>query len=150
MAVILYTSGTSGRPKGVMLTHENLQSNADAAIQHAEPLARTDVFMGVLPQFHSFGLTALTLVPLRLAARVVYSARFIPRKVVATASEPTGPRSSWRSPACTGHLLSVKDAQAEDFASVRLAISGGEPLPQATFDQYRVPVRPAAAWRGMA
>ena len=57
-----------------MLTHGNLRSNVDGAIVHAN-LTKADTFLGVLPQFHSFGLTILTLLPLRVGAQVVYSSR---------------------------------------------------------------------------
>lgn len=133
LAVILYTSGTSGQPKGVMLTHGNLHSNVDAAIDHAA-LTNSDTFLGVLPQFHSFGLTALTLLPLRLGAKVVYSARFLPKKIVELIRRHR-PDIFVAIPSMYGALLTVKDIQHEDFASIRLAISGGEPLPQETFQR---------------
>ena len=63
LAVILYTSGTSGRPKGVMLTHANIRSNIRQTLA-VVPVRSDDVMLGVLPQFHSFGLTVLTLLPL--------------------------------------------------------------------------------------
>ncbi len=134
-AVILYTSGTSGRPKGVMLTHGNLRSNVDAAIVHAN-ITRADTFLGVLPQFHSFGLTALTLVPLRVGSKTVYSARFVPRKVVQLIRRHS-PDIVMAVPSMYGALLSVKGAGPDDFKSIRFAISGGEPLPQATFDAFQ-------------
>ena len=62
-AVILYTSGTSGRPKGVMLSEANLEANVRQCRGWAG-FTQQDVVLGVLPQFHSFGLTVLTLLPL--------------------------------------------------------------------------------------
>src|SRR5688572_7957182 len=76
-AVLIYTSGTSGLPKGVMLTYGNLQSDVDAAIEHAA-LRHGHKFLGVIPLFHSFGLTASLLAPVQLGAKVVYVARFSP------------------------------------------------------------------------
>jgi long-chain acyl-CoA synthetase len=134
LAVILYTSGTSGRPKGVMLSHGNLASNVDAAIEHAR-LSSADTFVGILPQFHSFGLTALTLIPLRTGSHVVYSARFTPKRVVAMIREHKA-EIFMAVPSMYGALLAVKGATAEDFKSLRLAISGGEPLPAAVFDEF--------------
>ena len=135
LAVILYTSGTSGRPKGVMLTHGNLRSNVEAAVQHAN-LTKQDTFIGVLPQFHSFGLTALTILPLYIGAKAIYTARFIPKKIISLIRQHK-PNILVAVPSMYSALLSVKNAQPEDFKSIRLAVSGGEPLPQATFDQYR-------------
>lgn len=135
LAVILYTSGTSGKPKGVMLTHGNFTSNVDAAIAHAG-LRDEDRFLGMLPQFHSFGLTALTLIPMRLGATTIYTARFIPKRVVSLIREHQ-PQIVMAVPSMYGALLSVKEATKEDFSKLRLAISGGEPLPGATFERFQ-------------
>lgn len=135
VAVILYTSGTSGRPKGVMLTYRNLESNIEAAVEYAR-FSGADTFLGVLPQFHSFGLTPLTLLPMRVGATAIYSARFVPRKIVRLIRKHQ-PQIVMAVPSMYGALLSVKKASAEDFASIRFAISGGEPLPQDTFETFR-------------
>ena len=135
LAVILYTSGTSGRPKGVMLTHGNLRSDTDAAIEHAG-LDAQDGFLGVLPQFHSFGLTALTLIPLRCGAKVIYTARFVPRKIVRLIKKHR-PGIFMAVPSMYGALLSVKDLTPEDLSSLRFPISGGEPLPDAVYEAYQ-------------
>ena len=135
LAVLLYTSGTSGKPKGVMLTHGNLESNVKAGIEHAR-LSHADAFLGVLPQFHSFGLTALTLIPLFLGTRVIYTARFVPRRIVELIDKHK-PDIFMAVPSMYGALLSVKNAGTDDFASIRLPISGGEPLPDAVFEQCR-------------
>ncbi len=122
-AVILYTSGTSGKPKGVVLTHGNLRANVTACIEQAE-LERANTFLGVLPQFHSFGLTTLTLIPLKLGAKVVYSARFVPRKMVELIRRHRA-EILLAIPAMYKAMLTVKEAGAEDLASVRMAVSGG-------------------------
>lgn len=129
-AVILYTSGTSGVPKGVPLSFGNLESNVDGGIERGA-FTRDDVFLGVLPQFHSFGLTAGSLFPLVLGAKVVYSARFVPKKIVEL-FRLHKPTVFMAVPTMYGALLSAKDAKKEDFASLRMCISGGEPLPEAT------------------
>jgi len=128
LAVLLYTSGTSGRPKGVMLSHRNLLSNAKQVTRHIHVLP-TDIFFGVLPQFHSFGLTALTLVPLLTRSKVIYSARFVPKKIIAGIREHK-PTIFIGIPSMYNALMTVKDACPQDFASLRLAVSGGEPLPE--------------------
>lgn len=127
IAVVLYTSGTSGKPKGVMLSHRNLLSNAQQ--MHAHIGVRTDdVFMGVLPQFHSFGLTGLTLVPMLFGCKVVYTARFLPKKIIELMREHR-PSIYLAIPSMYNALLTVKSATPADLASLRLTISGGEPLP---------------------
>lgn len=135
LAVLLYTSGTSGKPKGVMLTHGNIQSNAFAAVEHAN-ITKADTFLGVLPQFHSFGLTVLTLLPLVIGAKVVYTARFVPRKIISLIEEHR-PDIFIAVPSMYGALLSVKSAGPESFKSIRLAVSGAEPLPDATYDAFK-------------
>ncbi len=135
LAVLLYTSGTSGKPKGVMLTHGNIQSNAFAAVEHAN-ITKADTFLGVLPQFHSFGLTVLTLLPLVIGAKVVYTARFVPRKIISLIEEHK-PDIFIAVPSMYGALLSVKSAGPDSFKSIRLAVSGAEPLPDATYDAFK-------------
>ncbi len=135
LAVILYTSGTSGKPKGVELTHRNLESNARACVSHAK-VDRAYTFLGVLPQFHSFGLTALTLLPLLGGAKVVYTARFIPKKLFKLMRDHR-PNVFIAVPSMYGALLTVKDAGPEDVKSIRFAVSGGEPLPASVFDAWK-------------
>lgn len=62
-AIILFTSGTEGNPKGVVLTHTNILANIEQIEQHVQ-LEETDVFFNPLPTFHCYGLTAGTLWPL--------------------------------------------------------------------------------------
>lgn len=127
LAVILYTSGTSGRPKGVMLTHRNLASNVQQ-VENWVQFKQSDVFCGVLPQFHSFGLTVLTLLPLSFGLKVVYTARFVPTRIVQMLREHR-PAMFVAIPSMYNALLQVKNAEPADFASIRFAVSGGEPLP---------------------
>lgn len=135
LALLLYTSGTSGKPKGVMLTHGNLTANI-LQIEEWVRFTRADVLLGVLPQFHTFGLTVLTLLPLAAGLKTVYSAKFIPHRIVKLIREHR-PTVLVAIPSMYGALLHVKDASAEDFTSLRYIVSGGEPLPQAVFDGFR-------------
>ena len=133
-AVILYTSGTSGRPKGVILTDRNLNANIDQVTEwiHFKP---ADSMLGVLPQFHTFGLTVLTLLPLALGGRVTYTARFMPKRILDLAREHR-PTIFIGIPSMYNALRLAKSAKAEDFASIRLAVAGGEPLPDAVSDGF--------------
>jgi long-chain acyl-CoA synthetase len=128
-AVILYTSGTSGRPKGVMLSEANLEANVRQCRGWAG-FTQQDVVLGVLPQFHSFGLTVLTLLPLASGCKAVFTARFIPKRLVdlAVTHRPT---AFVAIPSMFNALRQVKSAPANAFASLRYAVSGGEPLPDA-------------------
>lgn len=135
LAVLLYTSGTSGKPKGVMLSHANLAANM-RQVDQAIDFTPRDVMIGVLPQFHSFGLTVLTLLPLAAGIKVVYTARFVPAKLVKLIREHHG-TIFIAVASMYGGMLSLKDAGPDDFKSLRLAISGGEPLSQAVAAEWK-------------
>ncbi len=134
LGVLLYTSGTSGRPKGVMLSHGNIESNLQQVIEWVN-IDPGDVIVGVLPQFHTFGLTVLTLLPLVVGMKVAYTARFVPHKVVKLIREHR-PTVFVAIPSMYNALLAAKDAKPEDFASLRLIVSGGEPLPDSVFQRF--------------
>ncbi|MFM7051891.1 MAG: class I adenylate-forming enzyme family protein [Planctomycetota bacterium] len=134
-AVVLYTSGTSGRPKGVMLSCGNIGANVRQCQAWVE-FGTNDMILGVLPQFHSFGLTVLTMLPLATGARAVYTARFVPRKIVDLAREHR-PTTLVAIPSMYNALRLLKDASPDDFRSLRFAVSGGEPLPEAVFEGFR-------------
>lgn len=76
---ILYTSGTTGHPKGVLLTHRNLLSNVDAAIKVIEPDGK-DVFMCLLPMFHTLAWTANVVLPLYIGAETLVVKNITPPK----------------------------------------------------------------------
>lgn len=135
LAVLMYTSGTSGMPKGVMLSHGNIKSNVDAAIQHAA-LERRHRFLGIIPLFHVFGMTGTMLAPLQLGATIVYMARFNPAATLKAIREH---RLSivMGVPSMFAAIARLKDASREDFKSIYAAISGGEPLSTTLGDTYR-------------
>jgi len=135
LAALLYTSGTSGRPKGVELTHGNLRSNV-RQIDEWVRFERDDKMLGALPQFHSFGFTVLTLLPLTIGIPVVYAARFVPTQIVKRLRDHR-PTFFVALPSMYNALTTVKSATAEDFASLRYIVSGGEPLPDSVFQTYQ-------------
>lgn len=72
LAALVYTSGTTGKPKGVMLTHENVLSNVKAVVQRMSPVLN-DVFLSFLPLSHTFERTAGYYLPIAAGACVVFS-----------------------------------------------------------------------------
>jgi len=135
LAVILYTSGTSGIPKGVCLSFGNLAIDAKASIEAAQ-LSEDHRFLGILPLFHTFGLTAMLIVPIALGATASYMPRFSLPGVV---SETREQRISIIMAVASmfGALLRLKSASKDDWASVIYTVSGGEPLPDAVYGGFR-------------
>jgi long-chain acyl-CoA synthetase len=126
LAVILYTSGTTGTPKGVALSHANLESNARAAASLFE-LDRERWSVGVLPLSHSYGLTVMNAGHI-LGSRSALLRWFNPDDVLKTIQE-------FRAEAMSGvptmfvYLLNYPGASAYDTSTMRVWGSGAAPLP---------------------
>ena len=124
---ILYTSGTTANPKGVVLTHRNLVSNVEAVVDAFE-LREADTLLGLLPLFHSFGLMTTLVVQAYTGARVAYLARFsAPRALDLIQQE--GVAVVFAIASMYRVLVRSAKGDAGDTASLRLCIAGGEPLP---------------------
>src|SRR5205823_3834090 len=85
-------------------------------------------FLGVIPLFHSFGMTAMMIAPIQLGARVIYMSRFSAAGAVQKIREH-GVSLMFGVPSMFGAIMHLKNASAEDFKSIYAIISGGEPLP---------------------
>ena len=81
-AVILYTSGTTGKPKGAELTHSNLYKNCTVAADHLGEISKDDKLLGALPLFHSFGQTCTLNGAIHAQAMVSMIPRFDPEKAL--------------------------------------------------------------------
>jgi long-chain acyl-CoA synthetase len=126
-AVILYTSGTTGRPKGAQLTHGNLGHNCGVALQLFD-LHESSVFLGVLPLFHSFGQTCALNATIAVGATLTLLSRFDPGK---TLSQIARDRVTVFAgvPTMFGALLNHRERAAYDLSSLHLCVSGGAALP---------------------
>jgi long-chain acyl-CoA synthetase len=127
VAVLMYTSGTSGLPKGVLLTYANLQSDVDAAISAADFQSKHK-FLGIIPLFHAFGMTAMMLAPIQLGATIVYMARF---SAVGALNAIGRHQISLvlGVPSMYAAIFRLKEASPADFKTIHAMISGGEALP---------------------
>lgn len=126
--VLLYTSGTTGQPKGAELTQRNLASNASMTKETLVELTPEDVVMGCLPLFHCFGLTC------GLNASVLAGSclTLIPRFDAAKALEVIGRDGVTvfeGVPTMYAGMLHVEDAPSYDVSSLRTCISGGAAMP---------------------
>ena len=126
LAVILYTSGTTGVPKGVALSHANLESNA-RAIASLHELPREEWAVTVLPLSHSYGLTVMNAGHL-LGSRGVLLRWFNPELVLQTIQDYRAV-SMAAVPTMLVYLLHYPDAERFDTRSMRVWGSGAAPLP---------------------
>lgn len=124
-AVVLFTSGTEGKPKGVVLSHANLIANARQVFQHAEgAISERDIFMNPLPAFHSFGLTAGLLVPLLHGMKVVLYPSPLHYKQVPKLIGETG--ATFLLATDTFLQGYARAADEGDLGSVRYVVAGAE------------------------
>jgi long-chain acyl-CoA synthetase len=128
LAVLLYTSGTSGRPKGAMLSHRALLANVDQLVQIEPPVvAPDDVVLLVLPLFHVYGLNAGLGMTARVGATGVLADRFDPVETLQLVDAQHVTNIIGAPPMYVA--WSMLPALAESLSSVRLAVSGAAPLP---------------------
>ncbi len=140
LAVIQYTGGTTGSPKGAMLTHANLTA---ACSLYTEVMTRGEQGLRVgeervlciLPLFHIYSLTVVMLLGFRLGAELVLHPRFDPAAAVKDIVEK---KITIYMGVPTMHvaILSVPGLEKMDFSSLRLCASGGAPLPVAVQERF--------------
>lgn len=127
-AVILYTSGTTGRPKGAELTHDNLMRNVEVSANSLLRLDHTDVLFGALPLFHSFGQTVALNCAVATGACLSLLTRF-----EATAALQLLARDHVTVfagvPTMYGELLQAAGDGGPDVPALRTCVSGGAALP---------------------
>ena len=128
-AVILYTSGTTGSPKGAELTHDNLGSNVRTDLATLMPIGPGDVVFGGLPLFHSFGQTCGAERGDRGRCLPDPAAEVRRRGGAADRGRGPGDRRSWVSRPCTWRCSRVPDPGRFDTSRLKLAASGGASLP---------------------
>ena len=133
LAAILYTSGTTGRSKGAMLTHENLASNALTLVDYWR-FTSEDRLIHALPVFHTHGLFVAVNLALLAGATMIFQRRFDPDAVVAALPRAT---SMMGVPTFYTRLLDHPRLTRALCANVRVFISGSAPLLAETHAAWR-------------
>ena len=125
VATIIFSSGSTGVPKGVMLTHRNILSNIDASMQVFK-LTEADVMIGVLPFFHAFGFTATLWLPLINGFGVVYHPNPMDAKTIGEIAAKYRGTIIISTP--TFYSTYIRKVQPEQFANLRYGVVGAEKL----------------------
>jgi len=133
IAAILYTSGTTGRSKGAMLSHGNLLSNA-RVLHEAWGWSRGDVLIHALPIFHVHGLFVASHGALLCGAKMIWFGRFDPRAVIARLPDAT---VFMGVPTLYVRMLGEATLRREGCRHMRLFISGSAPLLMETFKDWQ-------------
>lgn len=126
LAVIFSTSGTTGDPKAVPLTHANLLDNCQACLKHVPDLRAGDSLLNVLPNFHAFGFTICCVLPFILDATQVQLASFMPPSNAIKAIEEAKPNVLLLVPTMLGFTASLLERQGKTLSGIKLLIAGGD------------------------
>ena len=130
LALLQYTGGTTGKPKGVMLTHKNLVSNVIMCDTWLYKYNRgEESILGIIPFFHVYGLTTLLILAVMQAYKMVLLPKFDPKTALKTIHKQK-PTIFPGAPTLYIGLLNHPDIKKYDLSSIDSCISGSAPLPQ--------------------
>ena len=136
LAVLQYTGGTTGLPKGARLSHANLAANSAQMILHVGHLPEgPERTLGVLPLFHVFALTTVLNYSVDTAAEMVLLPRFEMKQFLDTIRR-TRPTQFLGVPTIYAAMIALEEKDRPDFSTVHICISGGAPLPFEVRDQF--------------
>ena len=129
LAIIQYTGGTTGAPKGVMLTHKNLVSNAAMSNAWLYKCKRgEESILAIIPFFHVYGMTAIMILSVMQGQKMVLLPKFDPEQTLKTI-EKQRPTLFPGAPTIYIGLLNHPDLSKYDLSSIDSCISGSAPLP---------------------
>jgi long-chain acyl-CoA synthetase len=136
IALLQYTSGTTGHPKGAILSHSNLRANAAQGQAWVPGLRKgKEVFYGVLPLFHAYGLTLCLTFAMSMGAKLVLFPKF-DVDLVLGALKKSPPTFLPAVPPIYDALARASENRKADLSSIRFAISGAMSLPVATVARW--------------
>jgi acyl-[acyl-carrier-protein]-phospholipid O-acyltransferase/long-chain-fatty-acid--[acyl-carrier-protein] ligase len=127
LATVIFSSGSTGDPKGVMLTHYNVVSNIEQ-LEQIFALGRKDRFLGILPFFHSFGFTVSLCLPATLGVGVVFHPTPLDADAIGQLVRQYAVNFLMATP--TFLQLYLRSCEAEDFGSLQYVVAGAEKLPE--------------------
>ncbi|WP_447746822.1 long-chain-fatty-acid--CoA ligase [Variovorax boronicumulans] len=141
LAILQYTGGTTGLPKGAMLTHANLSSACEQVVitqSGTPPVLQmgTERLLAVLPPFHIYALTVNLLLGVRLAAEIVQHLRFDPKAALRDIAEKKL-TTFCGVPTMFTAVIGDPDTPQYDLHSLKLCNSGGAPLPMEVGERFR-------------
>jgi acyl-[acyl-carrier-protein]-phospholipid O-acyltransferase / long-chain-fatty-acid--[acyl-carrier-protein] ligase len=125
LATVIFSSGSTGEPKGIMLSHANILSNLEALFDVFQ-LRKEDTVLGVLPFFHSFGFTGTLWMPILAGMKAVYHSNPMDAKVIGELSEKYEATILLGTP--TFLLSYVRKCTREQFAKLKYVVVGAEKL----------------------
>ena len=131
-ASIIFTSGTTGKSKGAMLTHKNLSSNA-FALNNIWGFKENDILIHALPIFHVHGLFVALHTAFLSGCKIIYFEKFSPKKIFTHLKNATVMMGV---PTYYSRLLSLNDFSKKACKSLRLFISGSAPLTETVFKEF--------------
>lgn len=127
LAAVIFSSGSSGDPKGVMLTQQNVSTNIESLLE-AFPHSHEDCVLGILPFFHSFGFTGTLWLPMTHGLRVVFHPNPLEAKLIGDLVQEHGVSFIIATP--TFLQSYIRRCQEDQFRSVRYVVTGAEKLPE--------------------
>ena len=136
LALLQYTGGTTGSPKGVMLTHRNLISNATMCDAWLYKSTRgEETIMGIIPLFHVYGLTTVLILSVMQGNKMVLLPKFDPEQALKTINKQK-PTLFPGAPTLYIGLLNHPDIQKYDLSSIEACLSGSAPLPTEVQEKF--------------